>query len=112
MSYMHRRTLKKRTGSAELMCLLVVLAAGFATAWWAGQRIGLDLSSVTTVASVLGLTETGYLLHGQTGYHPTAEVRTTQPAAAPNCAADQAPSFADYVGPLEEQLGTALGVPV
>ena len=55
-------------GSPELVYLLVVLAAGVATAYWAGHQIGLDLSSVTGVVSMLGLTETGRLTHGAVGY--------------------------------------------
>ena len=45
MSYLNRRTTRRSAGSAELMYLLIVLAAGFATAWWAGHKIGMDLST-------------------------------------------------------------------
>jgi hypothetical protein len=75
MSYLNRRGTRKRAGSAELIYLIVVVAAGFATAWWAGHKVGMDLSSITAVASVLGLTDTGRLTHGATGYQPAADAQ-------------------------------------
>ncbi len=83
MSYSHRRTTKKNTGSAELIYLLIVLAAGFATAWWAGHKLGMDLSSVSTMASILGL-----------------------------CHPGQSPAFAVGMDNLKQQLGNAMGVPL
>ena len=80
MSYLNRQTTKKRAGSPELMYLLVVLAAGVATAWWVGHQIGMDLSSVTSLVSILGITETGRLTHGAVGYNANAPER-----AAPYC---------------------------
>ena len=112
MSYVHRRFTKKRSGSAELMCLLIVLAAGFTTAWWAGHKLGMDLSSVTAVASILGLTETGRLTHGAAGYQPSADVQTNQPGAAPYCGPGQSPTFAVGVGDLQQHVGNAMGAPV
>ncbi len=58
MSYLNRPTSKRRSGSPELMYLLVVLAAGCVTAWWASHQIGMDLSSINSMASMLGLTGT------------------------------------------------------
>ena len=56
MAYSHRYASRKRSArSAELLYLLIVLAAGVATAWWAGHKLGMDLSSINTVATVLGL---------------------------------------------------------
>lgn len=112
MSYAHRRSTKKNAGSAELMYLLVVLAAGFATAWWAGHKLGLDLSSLTTMASILGLTETGRVTHSAAGYQPSVDVQADQPAAAPYCNPGQAPAFAVGMADLKQQLGSAIGVPL
>src|SRR5258708_3183511 len=109
MSSLHRRFTKKRSGSAELMYLLIVLAAGFATAWWSGHQIGMDLSSVTTAASVLGLTETGRLTHGAAGYQPSADVQANQSGAAPYCNPGQSPAFAVGMADLQQQLGNAMG---
>src|SRR6266852_828945 len=94
MSYVNRRYSKKHSGSAELMCLLIVLAAGFTTAWCAGHKLGMDLSSVTVVASILGLTETGRVTHGAAGYQPNVSAQADQPAAAPYCAPGQTAAFA------------------
>ena len=59
MAYIHRHLPPRRSaGSAELMYILVVLLAGAATAWWAGHRLGTDLSSINTLAAVLGINET------------------------------------------------------
>lgn len=115
MSYLDRHTRRKTAGSAELMYLLVVLVAGVATAWWAGHRIGMDLSAVTTVASMLGLTETGRVTHGRVGYNPKiAEAHTDADPAitAPYCAADQAPAFALGLTSLKSRLGDVMGTPV
>jgi hypothetical protein len=112
MSYAHRRFTKKRSGSAELIYLLIVVVAGFTTAWWAGHRLGMDLSSVTVAASVLGLTETGRVTHGAAGYKPSADVQAGEPAAAPYCSPGQSPAFAGSLGALKQQLGDALGAPV
>src|SRR5437899_2864273 len=105
MPYLHRPTSRRRSGSAELVYLLIVLIAGFGTAWWAGHRIGLDLSSVTAAASILGLTDSGRVVHVATGYRPSAEVQTNQTQVAPYCRAGQAPTFAAAVGALKQQVG-------
>jgi hypothetical protein len=112
MSYAHRRFTKKRSGSAELMYLLIVLAAGCATAWWAGHKLGMDLSSVTVAASVLGLTETGRATHGPAGYQPTLDVQRAQAGTAPYCAAGQSPAFAATLTELKQQVGNAMGAPL
>src|SRR5207237_10237846 len=58
MAYLSRHAARKRSSlSAEFMYLLIVLAAGAATAVCAGQRLGTDLSAITTIATVLGLNE-------------------------------------------------------
>jgi hypothetical protein len=112
MSYVNRHpSPTRRAGSAELMYLLVVLAAGVATAWWAGHKIGMDLSSITTMASVLGLTETGRASHGVVGYSPQLEAQAHTPAA-PYCQAGQAPAFAAGLTGLKQQIGDVMGTPV
>jgi hypothetical protein len=113
MSYLNRRTTRKSAGSAELMYLLVVLAAGFGTAWWASHKLGMDLSSVTVAASILGLTDAGRLTHGPASYQPTAtEVQPSQPPSAPYCGPGQIPTFAAGLGDLKQHLGNAMGSPV
>jgi hypothetical protein len=108
---MNRHPTRKRAGSAELVYLLVVLAAGFATAWWAGHKVGMDLSSISAAASILGLTETGRASHGAVGY--AAEiVHVNQTASAPYCQAGQAPAFALGLSGLKERLGDSMGAPV
>jgi hypothetical protein len=112
MSYINRHPTKKSAGRAELMYLLVVLMAGFGTAWWAGHKIGMDLSSLTAVASVLGLTETGRLTHGAMGYQANTAVQTDQQVMVPYCAAGQTPTFKDGLATLKQQLGDAMGAPI
>src|SRR5258708_27329984 len=112
MSYVNRRFTRRRSGSAELVYLLIVLAAGFTTAWWAGHKLGMDLSSVTVAASILGLTETGRLTHGAAGYQSNVDVQANQPAAAPYCGPGQSPAFANGMTALKQQLGNAMGSPL
>jgi len=112
MSYVHRRFTKKRTGSAEFVYLLIVLAAGFTTAWWAGHLVGMDLSSVTVAASILGLTETGRLTHGAAGYQPNADAQANQSGTAPYCNPGQSPAFVLGVSDLKKQVGSAMGAPL
>ena len=111
MSYVNRRFSKKSSGSAELMYLLIVLVAGFATAWWAGHKLGMDLSSVTVAASMLGLTETGRVSHGAAGYQPSAGAHADQPSA-PFCGPGQALVFAGGLADLKRHLGDGMGTPL
>ena len=94
MAYMQRRR-KHTTGSPELAYLLVVLAAGVVTAWWASHRVGLDLSVISTAAAVLGITEGGPTIAPQSvGYSPVADVQSNATTSgAAHCAAGQAPTF-------------------
>ena len=112
MAYVNRRFTKRRSGSAELLCLLIVLAAGFTTAWWASHKLGMNLSSVTTFASILGLTETGRVSHGAAGYQPNVEVQANQPTAAPHCNPGQSPAFAVGLTDLKQVVGNAMGTPL
>jgi hypothetical protein len=111
MPYMQRYVpTRKRSASPELMYLFFVLAAAIATAWWAGRAVGMDLSGIATVASVLGLTETGRFTHGAAGYSVNAA--TDQPPAAPFCNSGQGPAFALGLSTLKQQLGESMGTPV
>jgi hypothetical protein len=109
MAYISRHASGKRsTLSAEFVYLLVVLAAGVATAWWAGHKVGADLSAISTIASVLGITErTG--LTRPVGYSlTTADHQVT----APYCNSGQAPAFSPGLTGLKQQIGNAMGTPV
>jgi hypothetical protein len=116
MPYMNRQmaTRKRAGGSAELLYLLIVLAAGMTTAWWASGRIGMNLSSVTAAVSMLGLTDTGRSTHGAVGYMPSAPVAAAEQQAptAPFCTGGQMPSFSPAAAVLRQQLGDSMGVPV
>ena len=115
MSYINRHSARKTAGSAELVYLLIVLAAGVGTAWWAGHKIGMDLSAVTAAASVLGLTENGRSTHGTVGYTPkvaNAAETYAGSAAAPFCNPGQAPAFAAGPSALRGRLGDTMGTPV
>jgi hypothetical protein len=75
----------------------------------------MDLSSINTMASLIGLTETGRSTHGIVGYSPAganAGATTDQAAAAPYCAAGQAPAFAAGLIGLKQQVGDVMGSPV
>lgn len=116
MAYIHRHVPRRRSGgSAELLYLLVVLLAGVATAWWAGHRVGMDLSAVSTVASVLGINETVGVTK-PVGYSAAATTITTNQAqqapVAPNCSPGQVPAFTDQLLALKQQLGDTMGTPV
>ncbi len=118
MSYLNRNTSHKSAPSAELLYLVIVLAAGAMTFWYAGHKIGLDLSSLSTAASILGIGQSPLR------YDPRAPVQSTSPqvigntaanqqaALAPYCAAGQAPAFANGIADLKVQLGDVMGSPV
>ena len=104
MAYISRHATRKRaTLSAEFMYLLFVLAAGVATAWWAGHKLGADLSALTTIASVLGLNET--IGHTRpVGYSPAATDLQAATASA-FCNPGQAPAFAHGLADLKLRVG-------
>ncbi len=124
MSYLNRNTSKKTGASAELLYLVFVLAAGAATFWYFGHKIGLDLSSITTAADILGI--------GQSAarYDPRAPQQSTttleqvavrmaagdqeqaQAPTAPYCNPGQSPSFVNGMSLLHQQVGAAMGTPV
>jgi hypothetical protein len=68
MSYLSPQTSKRRTGSPELMDLLVSPGGRSCHRLVAGHQIGMDLSSVTSLVSVPGLTETDSASHGGVGF--------------------------------------------
>jgi hypothetical protein len=116
---LHRRPSKHSAGSAEFLYLIVVLAAGVATAWYAGHRIGFDLSGITTMASVLGLTENAAnVQHAAVGYTPGAAAQAAAPdeaagaPAAVYCNPGQAPTFALGLAALKQRLGDTMGTPI
>jgi hypothetical protein len=96
---------KRSPRSAEFMCLLVVLLAGVATAWFAGHRIGMNLSVIETVASVLGVGETVGTTR-EVGYSQSNSV------VAPYCQAGQTPEFANGLAALKRQIGDVMGTPL
>jgi hypothetical protein len=109
MAYVPRRALRKKGASAELLALCVVLVAGVATAWWATSSfVGVDLSSISRLASVLGLTQDGRLAH-EVGYSPASEAAG---AARPFCQEGQAPTFSAGIAALQARLGPLMGQPI
>jgi len=121
---LHRRHPKHSAGSAEFLYLLIVLAAGVATAWYAGHRLGFDLSGITTVAAVFGLTDDPRnVQHTAVGYAPgatahaaAADEASSSAAAAGTLAAycnpGQSPAFALGLADLKQRLGDTMGTPV
>jgi hypothetical protein len=132
MSYYNRTPSGRRAGSAEFFGLMLVLAAGAATFWWAGHKIGMDLSSLATAATVLGIRDTHPLRYDpRTAAQPTTiqiadetaaqEAPAAQEAAveqdvpavsAPYCSPGQAPAFVHGLGALKEHLGDTMGTPL
>jgi hypothetical protein len=116
MSYLNRNTSRKSAPSAELLYLFIVLAAGAATFWYFGHKIGTDLSSLSTAASFLGI-------GAPVRYEQRAPVQgiTTAPAqpkaetsaqGAPYCTAGQAPTFVSALAELKVQIGDVMGTPL
>ena len=90
------------------MYLLVVLAAGVATAWWGSHRLGMDLSAINTVASVLGIGET----RGQTRPVGFTQARAEEQPPAPYCNPGQTPGFSQGFATLKQRVGDVMGTPV
>jgi hypothetical protein len=116
MATFPRRLTRKRSAfSAESLCLLVLLAASVATAWYAGHMLVMNLSGIETAAAFLGITQSTDLTR-QVGYSSTREQdAVVQPAAAgaaPYCQAGQTPTFANGIAALKQQVGDAMGTPV
>ena len=111
MAYTSRRLTRKRsTFSAESMYLVVVLAAAVATAYWAGHSIGMNLSAIQTVASVLGIDERIGTTR-QVGYSQARADAAVKPTA-PYCTTGEQPTFGNGIGALRAQVGDAMGKPV
>jgi hypothetical protein len=112
MAYIHRNQTRKRSsGSAELTYMFIVLAAGFATAWWAGHRLGMDLSSITTVAAVLGINER-IATSRPVGYSAVSSNESTAVQSAPYCNPGQSLEFEPRLIELKQRLGNTMGSPV
>jgi hypothetical protein len=108
VAYISRHARRRSPLSAEFMYLLVVLVAGAATAWWAGQMLGMDLSAINDVASVLGIGET----LGKTRPVGYTQAGTDEQAPAPYCNPGQAPAFSKGFSELKQQVGDVMGAPV
>jgi hypothetical protein len=110
MATYSRRLLRKRSPlSAEFLCLILVLVAGAATAWIAAQQVGMNLSVIETVASVLGITERV----GETrpvGY--TQQADQTDSSLPPYCQAGKTPAFVNGLAALKQQIGEVMGTPL
>jgi hypothetical protein len=120
VAYLNRST-KRTAGSAELVYLLIVLVAGITTAWWAGQRIGLDLSSLSTIPRLLGISAPSRPTSGfdareqllQSSASASSTSAEAAPAAlAPYCSPGEAPAFVFGVAELKQHLGDTMGSPV
>lgn len=113
-TYMHRtvvvprRAARKRTASAELVYLLVVVVAAVGTAYWTSHAVGMDLSAIRTAASMLGLTP--FDRH-HAGFVANARPDAGQPAG-PNCQSGQALALSPAALALATQVGGALGTPL
>jgi hypothetical protein len=62
------RRLNKQRCRVELVGLLLCLAVGLGTAWWAGSRVSVDLTSLKTVPESFGFVRSGYPLRPLVGY--------------------------------------------
>ncbi len=118
MAYLNRRRARS-AGSAELVGLLFVIAAGVAAAWMAGRSIGVDLSGVTEAAAFAGLVDRGSESRfvGFSAAPPASAVATAAPLQlaalpAPFCPAGQAAQFHFGFAELRRQLGDTMGTPV
>jgi hypothetical protein len=115
MSYLSHHRTRRTAGSAELLYLLVVVAAGAATFWWAGHQIGMDLSSLATVASVLGIRDTHPPRYDARAVTHSPAIEAAPVAAmddAPYCNPGQTPAFGLGLAELQAQLGETMGTPV
>ena len=84
--------------------MLIVLAAGVATAWWAGHKLGMDLSSINTVATVLGLNErTG--TSRPVGYSAPGLDHSAAASGAAYCGPGQTLAFDGRLLELKQRLG-------
>jgi hypothetical protein len=92
------------------MYLLVVVAAAVATAYWAGHSIGMNLSVISTAASVLGIDET--VSTQPVGYSEARAEAQAAEVIAPYCQPGQQPGFSNGLAELHAQVGDAMGTPV
>ena len=116
MAYVHRRTVVRRSGRAELVGLALVLLAAWLTAWWAGQRVGVDMSGVYRVVSLVGLGQPNRPLPDLVGVRPRVDAQApATPApevAATSCPAGRQPTFELGMAALKQQLGDTMGAPL
>ena len=113
-SYMHRtfavprRARHKSNASAELLFLVIIVAAAAGTAFWISHMIGIDLSAINTAASVLGLTEADH--HAAVGYVAVAAAEGAP--GAPYCSVGQKPALSSGASALRTQIGDVMGTPL
>jgi hypothetical protein len=114
MLQMSRRTARpRRNGRAELAGLALVLIAGAATARWAGERIGIDMTGLSNVARAVGVFDRGRPLRELVGTDtPRLEAAEERTAATGYCQKGQQPTFELGVARLKQQLGDTMGTPV
>jgi hypothetical protein len=111
MAAYRRHLLHKRSPmSAEFMYLVVVLVAATATAWFAAHQIGMNLSVIESVASVLGINETVGTTH-EVGYSQTQPDQTDN-SVPPYCQAGATPAFVNGLAALKQQIGDVMGTPL
>jgi hypothetical protein len=112
VAYLNRSSSKRSAGSTELVGLMFVLVAGAATAYWAGERIGMDLSSLSAIPTLLGFGQTSRPISGaQIHVSPPAESAPAT-STAPYCQPGQTPAFVHGLAELKQQLGDTMGTPV
>jgi hypothetical protein len=112
MPYMNRNMSRKRAwGSAELLYLFIVLAAGGATAFWASHKLGVELSGITTVAAVLGINER-IATSRPVGHSAAAVDQSSAAPAAPFCGPGQPLAFDPRLQELKQRLGDTMGAPI
>lgn len=118
-TYSRRLTRNRRPLSAELLCLLVVVAGSVLTAWYAGHAVVPNLSIIQTAVAFLGVNATSTA--PQVGYSPGRQQEQpaagqAAPAAADSarqfCQSSETPAFANGMAALKQQLGDAMGTPV
>jgi hypothetical protein len=111
-AYSRRITRKRKPHSGEFTTLLLGLAAGVFTAWWAAHTVNMNLSGIETVASVLGVNQPTTDLSRPVGYSEVKSQAATDAAPAPYCEPGQTPAFALGLRALHQQIGNVMGEPV
>jgi hypothetical protein len=112
VAYLNSSSSKRSAGSVELVGLMFVLVAGAATAYWAGERIGMDLSSLSAIPRLLGLSQTSRPITGAPVHIAQPVDLAPAPSTAAFCQPGQTPEFVHGLAALKQQLGDTMGTPV